>query len=91
MIRTLIVAIAIALASCTAEPVSTQSTDNPTIPIAHLLTIDGCKVYRFHDAGKARYLTTCPRASVSQSDSEPCGKGCTRQAPEEIQTVEVAR
>jgi hypothetical protein len=88
MRRFLFVAAAAALlAACEKPAIGCAATDNPNLVVSHLVTIDGCRVYRFEDGGNNRYLTACPGGSVSASHSESCGKGCTRTRVEEIQTV----
>lgn len=84
----LITAVALPLVACEAEPVSTQSSDNPQVPVSHLLTIEDCKVYRFDDANNWRYVTICPNSVMTGSDrTESCGKSCTRTVSEDIPTV----
>ena len=61
------------------EPVRTESTNNPTVPVAMLFEHDGCRVYRFIDADRYRYYANCQHSSsVSSEWNEPCGKSCTQ-------------
>lgn len=72
-------AAALALASCSKDPIETRRTDNPNISAELLVTIDGCRVYRFYDE-RAVYVTVCQpsskSASVVYSHLEVCGKNC---------------
>lgn len=43
--------------------------------VSRLFEVDGCRVYRFVDAGNYRYFTNC---SGSTEWKESCGKNCTR-------------
>lgn len=74
-----------ALIACKAAPISENSTNNPQLPVALLFEHDGCKVYRFEDAGSYRYFAKCAH-SASVTSERACGKGCIRY--EEIQTAE---
>lgn len=80
-----IAALALA-AACSNDPVSTQQTDNPAITVGVLFEVDGCKVYRFRDAGNPVYFTNCIGAEVSTFRTEHCGKGCVRRVPVRVQT-----
>lgn len=75
----------LALSSCGEDPLATKSTDNPNLPVGILFEIDGCKVYRFRDAGQYVYFTNC-RGSTTAFHSESCGKGCTRSVPIAVRT-----
>lgn len=57
---------ALLLVGCAESPVSRHSTNNPDVGVSVLFEVDGCKVYRFSDAGHYRYFTTC-QGSVSSS------------------------
>lgn len=75
------------LAACTAEPITTNRTDNPEIALDLLLTSpEGCKVYRFEDEGRHRYFAACPNATVMSSHTEAAGKMIVT-VPEEVSTV----
>lgn len=87
----LVVAVGLVLAGCTetAEPVRVESSTNPQVPIGLLLEHDGCKVYRFVDAGRYRYLSKCENvtnSSVSSQYTESCGKSCSRVVSDETST-----
>jgi len=45
--------------SCASEPVSKEATNNPDVPVAVLFDYDGCRVYRFRDAGQWIYFAKC--------------------------------
>jgi hypothetical protein len=47
--------LSIALLSCSKDPVSTTSTNNPDVQVSLLLEHDGIKVYRFYDNGTYIY------------------------------------
>lgn len=65
------------LAACAKEPMETKPSNNPNVPVSLLLEIDGCRVYRFLDAGHYRYFASCP-GSVSWGYSTSNGKTATR-------------
>lgn len=48
---------------------------NQNFEVDTLFEHDGCKVYRFSDAGNFRYFTNC---HGSTQWTEHCGKSCTR-------------
>jgi hypothetical protein len=48
---------------CTKEPVEVQASTNAEIPVSLLFENDGCKVYRFYDAGEYIYYTKCKWSS----------------------------
>lgn len=83
-----IIAMAAMLSSCSQDPVSTHSTDNPNVPVAVLFETDGCKVYRFTDAGRFVYFTSCA-GTTTAFHSESCGKGCFKSVPQAVTTREV--
>jgi hypothetical protein len=63
------VSLALLMLGCGAEPVATQSTNNPRVPVAELFTHEGCTVYRFHDKETVYYVTcACGDARTSWSD-----------------------
>lgn len=67
------------LAGCARPALSTQQTENPSIPYEVLFSRNGCEVGRFMDYGRPVYVTICPDAGVSASQSsyvENCGKNC---------------
>ena len=73
--RTIAIAAAcVALAACAKDPVSVAPTNNPDVSAALLFSVDGCKVYRFEDAGAYRYFATCPNSTVMSSHTVQCGK-----------------
>ena len=75
------------LAACTAGPITTDRTDNPEITLDLLLTSpEGCRVYRFVDAGQYRYFAACPNATVMSSHTKILGKVLVT-VPEEVPTV----
>lgn len=78
-----LVAAALVLAGCSPAPAeSTTPSSNPAVTVDRLLEHDGCVVYRFYDAGYARYFVRCPEGAARTEWDEryPCGKGqvCTR-------------
>lgn len=54
-------------ASCNKEPKEKLNTDNPNFQVEFLFEVDGCKVYRFSDAGNLYYFTSC-QGSVQRRD-----------------------
>jgi hypothetical protein len=75
--------LALILAGCTNDPVSTARTDNNQVPVDKLFTHEGCTVYRFFDGGRNHYYSDCRGSTMSHFN---CGKGCTRD--EEVPTNE---
>lgn len=55
------------LISCSKDPVSTNKTNNSEINIELLFEHDGCKVYRFYDAGYRQYFVKCDSSSTQQT------------------------
>ena len=91
MKRLMLVVAVMMLAGCVekAEPVRTEYSTNPQVPVSLLFEYDGCKVYRFYDAGRSRYLSKCENvssSSVSSEYTESCGKSCSRTVSDETPT-----
>ena len=88
----LISVLLVTLTGCTnpEQPVTAikiRKSDNREIPYSHLLTIDNCKVYRFEDGGRLRYIAICPHSvTIDPSDVEKCGKNCLRPVDNTIHT-----
>lgn len=80
-------------AACAEEPVSVSSSNNPNVPVALLFEHDGCRVYRFKDAGRLHYYATCDgKAERTQGEwTEYCGKNCWHTVREEVPTRDSAR
>jgi hypothetical protein len=77
----------LALCGCGEAPVSTGQTNNPNVPVALLFEHDGCKVFRFWDAGRHHYYVTCRGSGQHQTfGTETCGRNCTR--PVNVTTAE---
>lgn len=75
----------VALAGCDASinPQSTQSV-GVDAQVSRLFEIDGCRVYRFLDAGRYRYFANCgDLTTTSSSYSQSSGK-TTSHYTEEI-------
>jgi hypothetical protein len=53
-------ALVLLVCGCKQPAIDSRPSDNANISVDLLLTIDGCKVYRFYDNGSARYVTICP-------------------------------
>lgn len=66
--------LAVLLCSCAEQGVDEKPTNNPNFRIALLFEYDGCKVYRFMDAGHWVYFTKCQGASNTTSWEERQGK-----------------
>ena len=65
--------------SCAKDPVSTQKTNNSDVSIGLLFEHDGCRVYRFMDAGEYIYYVTCGHgAEAATSWERSCGKNCVQ-------------
>ncbi len=58
--RKTMLALALLVCGCERPAMESRPSDNANISVDLLLTIDGCKVYRFYDNGHARYVTICP-------------------------------
>lgn len=64
------------------EPKSTESVGQDAT-VARLFEIDGCRVYRFMDAGRYRYFANCGQiTTTSSSYTQMVGKTATSQAEE---------
>lgn len=73
------IAAALALSSCAKDPQAYAASSNSNVPVAKLTEIDGCTIYRFHDAGNYRYFAKCDTASTTHIEARvSCGKNCTR-------------
>ena len=72
--RVLLALASLALAGCSneGEPVSSS---NKEIKVEKLLTVDGCTVYRFFDAGR-HYFVKCEGEDVTRTESR-AGKKTT--------------
>lgn len=83
------IALALLLLGCAEEPVSTGASSNANIAVSLLFEHEGCKVYRFLDAGHYRYYVRCSDGTqaTGHTYSESCGKNCTRTRRDEIPTV----
>lgn len=65
-------------AGCAKEPVSKEETSNPEVGVDILFDYDGCRMYRFHDAGEYRYFARCgQQVTVAWSDSKTQSNGKT--------------
>lgn len=82
----LLVTAVIALAACEAPSVSKSPTNNAAVPVELLFEHEGCRVYRFQDAGRNHYFTNCTGSAVS-TRTRSCGKNCFRREDEEIPTT----
>jgi hypothetical protein len=49
---------------------------------------DGCKLYAFERQGRDHYITRCPssKTTTDKNYTENCGKSCTRNLVETIET-----
>ena len=69
LLKILIVALTLSFVfySCTTTiPISKQEPDNnPTYEVYYLFEHEGCKVYRFRDAGNYVYFTNCKGSTTS--------------------------
>jgi hypothetical protein len=74
------------LSACYSDGLETRTTDNEKFKIEMLFTVEGCRVYRFFDAGRSHYFSRCSNTSSAVTSTKDCGKGCTY--PEEIRTEE---
>lgn len=71
-----IILILIMLTACVTPGEKEVNSSNSDFKVELLFTVDGCKVYRFHDGGNSRYFSTCKGSSTSWNES--CGKNCSR-------------
>jgi phage terminase large subunit GpA-like protein len=75
----------LAFAGCKVSAESAVNSSNTELRVFKLADVeDGCKIYRFHDAGTARYYVTCPHADTTTNTTISSGK-TTR--PDSIPTV----
>lgn len=56
---------AAAMVGCAADPVAMKSSTNPNVPVSLLFENEGCKVYRFDDAGHYHYYANCQGSTVT--------------------------
>lgn len=82
---TTLAVLTLALVACGKDPVSTSSTDNPNVAVALMFEHEGCKVYRFKDAGEYIYYSNC-RGSTTAFHTESCGKNCSKTVPTQVTT-----
>lgn len=67
----LIFLMCLVLSSCEKEPLSRTATNNSEFHVDFLFEKDGCKVYRFRDAGEPVYFTDCRgKASYTYEESD---------------------
>lgn len=68
-----------ALTACTADAIARAPSSNDGVPLDHLLTTpEGCKVYRFWDAGRYHYTTVCPlRQETTTTDPGKARRSAT--------------
>jgi hypothetical protein len=67
--------ILITLFGCAKNP-ETSSIAGKDFKVDTLFTHEGCRVYRFSDAGNFRYYSDCRGETFW---TEGCGKGCSRE------------
>lgn len=74
LLSAIFIAILIAiLVECGVQEQGKENTSNPNIQIDFLFEHDGCRIYRFFDAGKRYFFSDC-RGRISGNVS--CGKNC---------------
>ena len=66
------------LTGCSKDPVSSESTNNPQVPVELMFEHEGCRIYRFHDGGRRHYFVRCRNEIASTSSTQRCGKHCRR-------------
>lgn len=70
------------LSACEKDPISRTATNNSEFHVDFLFEKDGCKVYRFKDAGNPVYFTDCRgKASYTYEES---GKNHTEYQVETV-------
>lgn len=69
------------LVGCEKQALGPTPTDNQHFEVERLFTVNGCTVYRFEDANRGHYFSSCKGSTASPQN---CGKGCVRD--EEIPT-----
>lgn len=74
--RKLLIVLVLFLAGCANDGIQVVQTDNMSITATKLMTIEGCSVYRFYDAGHWIYTTICPsgRSQTSWDERRQAGK-----------------
>lgn len=74
--RKLSILLVLFLVGCAADGIEDVQTGNSSVSATKLMTIEGCNVYRFFDAGHWIYTTICPsgRSQVSWNERRQSGK-----------------
>lgn len=67
MLLGILFAISTLIAACAKDGKQTVQTDNHNFSVTMLFEVDGCKVYRFNDAGNFLYFANC-QGSVQYKD-----------------------
>ena len=76
----LLVLVVLVLSSCAKDGVSVQGVAVPSgadFEVSFLFEVDGCKVYRFRDAGHFRYFSTGNGRFQGQKQIQSSGKTTT--------------
>lgn len=80
---------ALLLTGCPEPGVAEQESTNRNVPVTLLFENDGCKMYRFRDAGEWRYYARCGSAgAVLETIREYCGKNCTKVPQHSVPSIE---
>ncbi len=59
---------ALVLVSCAKDPVQVGQSNNGSINVEVLFDFDGCRMYRFSDAGRYVYFSKCQLSSGASWD-----------------------
>jgi hypothetical protein len=72
--------------ACSKAAQEQAQTGNPSFKVDLLFEHEGCKVFRFEDAGRNRYFTNC-QGGTAWSETHTCGKNCSRTEDHNIPTT----
>lgn len=70
----LLTMILLTLVACTKDPLTTEKADNAEFEISLLFNHEGCKMFRFFDAGEPHYFTKCGETMTRRCHYNPAIK-----------------
>lgn len=80
-----IILAALFLHGCSKPAVGIAVSNNSEVKVEKLFNAEGCAVFRFTDAGRFHYYANCKNsATMMESHTEGCGKGCTRTYEQQV-------
>lgn len=78
ILTSLLIAVVAIAGGCANDPIERTQTNNAQIPVDFLFEKDGCKVYRFNDAGRYIYYTSC-KGNTTEKHTRSNGKTTTEE------------